>query len=38
MGILLLAIILVLSVWLAVLIVRECKQSTAELERRSRRR
>ncbi len=38
MGILLLALILVLSIWLAVLLVRAWKESTVEMERRSRRR
>ncbi len=37
MGILILALILVLSIWLAVLLVRAWKESTAEMERRSRR-
>ncbi len=37
MGILILALILVLSIWLAVLLVRVWKESTAEMERRSRR-
>ncbi len=38
MGILILALILVLSIWLAVLLVRAWKESTVEMERRSRRR
>ncbi len=38
MGILILALILVLSVWLAVLLVRAWKESTVEMERRSKRR
>ncbi len=38
MGFILLALIVGLSVWLAILIVRMWKESTAEMERRSRRR
>ncbi len=37
-GFLFLAIFLVLSIWLAILIVRMWKDSSAEMERRSRRR